>query len=99
MEDQIEEFLSENGGVMSVAELADLLEADEGLVRRWARENGVRRVGSTFVFARESAVSCADDIIDEDGDDEEDGDLDSDDDGDEEDEPDSDEEDEPVRQR
>ena len=59
---KIEEFLSGNGGVMSVTELAALLGADVGLVRRWARENGCRRVGSTFVFAKDTAVSCAKDI-------------------------------------
>jgi hypothetical protein len=82
MEDQIEEFLSDNGGVMSVAELAELLEADEGLVRRWARENGVRRVGATFVFAKDSAFSCADDLIGDDDDDDDLEDEDSEDDDD-----------------
>ena len=62
MEQKIEKFLSKHGGVMSVTELADVLEADEGAVRRWARANDVRRIGSTFCFARETALECAESI-------------------------------------
>ncbi len=62
MENKIEKFLSKHGGVMSVSELADVLAVDEGAVRRWARLNDVRRVGSTFVFARESALECAEGV-------------------------------------
>jgi len=63
MDHEIEKFLKENDGVASVSEVADVLEMDEGEVRRWARENGVRRVGSTFAFGRDAARALADDLL------------------------------------
>ena len=55
MEDDLLEFMTENGGVATVTELADVLEEDENAVRRWARHNGVRRAGTTFVFSEQKA--------------------------------------------
>jgi hypothetical protein len=78
MDREIRNFLKEQGGVVSVNELADLLELDEGKVRRWARENDVRRLGSTFAFDRAMALACADALLAED----DDGDLDEDEDED-----------------
>jgi hypothetical protein len=72
MDREIAKFLDNHGGVASVSEMADLLDLDEGHVRRWARENDVRRLGSTFAFDREAAVTCADDLLAEDEDDESD---------------------------
>jgi hypothetical protein len=57
--DTIDQYLEENGGVATVSEMAALLDADEGAVRRWARDNDVRRCGSTFVFAAEAAHEIA----------------------------------------
>ncbi len=58
----IQKFFSENGGVASVNELAALIDCDEGAVRRWARDNNIRRIGSTFVFSLEVALVCADTV-------------------------------------
>lgn len=46
----LEQFLKDNDGVVSVSELANFLRINEQLVRRWARANNLRRIGSTFVF-------------------------------------------------
>ena len=68
----MDDFFNEHGGVVSVSELAGFLEADENAVRRWARENDVRRLGSVFAFDRDGALDCADELQTEDADDEED---------------------------
>ena len=68
----IEKFLKKSGGVASVSEVADVLELDEGHVRKWARENSVRRIGSTFVFGRETASALVADLLPEEDDDDND---------------------------
>ncbi len=78
MDREMAEFLDNHGGVASVSEMADLLDLDEGQVRRWARENDVRRLGSTFAFDGEAAAACADDLLAEDVEDEEAEDVDDD---------------------
>lgn len=55
----IHRFAGQNGGVVTVNELADLTETNESAVRRWARENKVRRCGMTFVFSVEKALELA----------------------------------------
>ena len=71
MTKDIKKFFATNGGVASVNEVAVLLDSDESAVRQWARENEVKRVGSTFVFTVEAALDCAQDL-EEDEEDEED---------------------------
>lgn len=78
MEQQIERFLRENGGIASVSELADLLELSDGEVRRWARQNGARRLGSVFAFDRDMALACADDLLGASDEDDEDDETDDD---------------------
>ncbi len=60
---EINEFLKQHSGVASVNEVATLLGLDEGAVRRWARDNDVRRLGAAFAFDHEAAHACADDLI------------------------------------
>jgi hypothetical protein len=87
MDREMNRFLDKNGGVASVSEMAELLGLEEGVVRRWARENDVRRLGSTFAFDRETAAECADDLLaEDDGQDGEDPDIQDDDEDDEDDE-------------
>jgi hypothetical protein len=62
--DDISDFMADHGGVATVSELAGLLEEDEGYVRRWARDNDVRRCGSTFVFSEEKALQLGADLED-----------------------------------
>lgn len=47
--------MSESGGVATVNELANFFAVPEAGVRRFAREKGVRRCGSVFVFDIEHA--------------------------------------------
>lgn len=73
MFEEIEEFVDEHGGVVTVSELATLTDENESAVRRWARENDVRRCGATFVFSAGKALEFAEDVFeDEDDSDEED---------------------------
>ncbi len=73
----LEDFVDEHGGVVTVTELSGFLDAPESRVRRWARENDVRRAGSVFVFDLVRAEALADDLDDEDEDlEEEDEDFD-----------------------
>jgi hypothetical protein len=78
MDREVKKFLDTHGGVASVNQMADLLDLDEGSVRRWARENDVRRIGSTFAFDREAAAACADDLLAGDEEDEDDNEQDED---------------------
>ena len=72
----LKDLFEKKRGVLSVNELASVLELDEQAVRRWARDNDLRRIGSTFVFDFEAAEDLIDDLIgeieDEDTDDEDD---------------------------
>jgi predicted HAD superfamily Cof-like phosphohydrolase len=84
MDTKLRSFFEKNRGVASVSELAEELELDEGTVRRWARANEVRRIGSTFVFDLRRAKDLVDDLLpetDDDGADEADDDADEADDG------------------
>lgn len=45
---QLDQFIQDSGGIVSVSELAGFLELDEGAVRSWARGHGLRRIGATF---------------------------------------------------
>lgn len=54
--DGIVNFSARNGGVMTVTELAELTDTNEGAVRKWARNNAVRRCGSVFVFSEDKAL-------------------------------------------
>jgi len=56
----LEHFMERHSGVASVSELAGFLSKDEQIVRRWARDNGVRRLGPNFAFTLESATDCQD---------------------------------------
>lgn len=62
----VTEFFRERGGVASVAELAMFYHADEGRVRRWARDNDVRRLGATFCFSKDRALEMLEDFVLED---------------------------------
>lgn len=57
----LERFMTDHAGVVSVNELAAFIGVDEQQVRRWARNNDVRRVGATFVFGLETASKLTDD--------------------------------------
>ena len=65
-------WFEHNDGVVGVTEFAAFIGEGENGVRRYARENGLRRIGSTFVFTFEDAV----DFLDEESDDLEEGDND-----------------------
>ncbi|HOU89830.1 MAG: hypothetical protein JW751_13230 [Polyangiaceae bacterium] len=56
----------DNAGVAGNAELADLLDEDEQVVRREGRLRGVRRVGSTMVWTMDDALALLDDLTAED---------------------------------
>ena len=71
-QDDLVGWFEDNGGVASVVEVAGLLDVDENYVRRFARENDVRRIGSTFVFSLQVAEDLADELAEPDEDDEED---------------------------
>lgn len=62
-EEHIREFIEGQGGIASVTEGSAYLDLPTSTVRNWARDNGVRRVGSTFVFDAERLVEMADDLI------------------------------------
>jgi len=98
MSDKVLDFLDNHGGVATVSEMASLLDEDEGFVRRWARENDVRRAGSVFVFGTEKASELADELAEADEEEDEDDDEDegAEEDADEEDDEDEDEEDEQI---
>lgn len=55
-----------SAGVAGNAELADLLDEDEQVVRREGRLRGVRRVGSTMVWTMDDALALLDDLTAED---------------------------------
>jgi hypothetical protein len=55
--EEVADSMRRNAGILSVNELAAIVNADEGRVRRWAREHPqeVRRLGSTFAFTLDAA--------------------------------------------
>lgn len=61
--DKLEKFVVGHSGVVSVAELAEALEVDEGAVRAFARRNDVRRLGATFAFDIAAAEACRDELV------------------------------------
>jgi len=65
MFDDIEDYIEEHGGVVTVSELATLTDENENAVRRWARENDVRRCGATFVFGADKALEFAEDVAED----------------------------------
>ncbi len=70
---ELQDWFEENDGVVGVAELSSFLRENENSVRRFARENGLRRIGSTFVFTLDDAeafLAQAEDEDDEADDDE-----------------------------
>jgi hypothetical protein len=84
LEMEVRGFVRDQGGVVGVTELARFLEVDEGWVRRYARDRGLRRVGATFVFSEDSGAELArylEDEEDEDGDDDGEADVNGEDDG------------------
>lgn len=83
MINDLEAHLEEHDGTATVAELAAITGESEGFVRAWARQNDVRRCGSTFVFGRDAAMDFLDDLDAMDNEvDEDDGDDDPEDDAD-----------------
>ena len=64
-------WFEENDGVVGVSELSSFIGESENEVRRYARENGMRRIGSTFVFTLEDAEAFLAEG-DEEGDDDDD---------------------------
>lgn len=64
--EELAEWFDENDGVASVAEVATLLDVDENAVRRFARENDVRRIGATFVFGLPAVEELAEALDGED---------------------------------
>ena len=92
---QLDQFIQDSGGIVSVSELAGFLELDEGAVRSWARGHGLRRIGATFAFNDKSARELAMELLadEEDEDDLDEDDLDDEDEDDDEFEDDLDEDD------
>ncbi|MBK7583786.1 MAG: hypothetical protein IPI67_26780 [Myxococcales bacterium] len=82
MFEDVEAFLDDHDGTMTVSELATLAGESEGVVRRWAREHDVRRCGTTFVFGRDAAMEFVEDLDEDDLDDKDLEDVDADDDAD-----------------
>lgn len=77
MEQDLESFVEEAGGVVSVSELARHLQAPKSAVRELCSELSIRRIGSAFCIDIVGAQSIAEALGDED-----DSDVDPDDDGD-----------------
>lgn len=74
MED-LETFMDGRGGVATVSELAQHFGSSQSRVRNFARDNGVRRAGATFVFDYHAARELGE-FLDSGTDGEEDEDLD-----------------------
>jgi hypothetical protein len=79
MSTNLDKFMDQQDGVASVSELAAVLEVDEQVVRRWARDHNIRRLGSTFVFSVDAARELEADLFGDEEDDEDDGEEDADD--------------------
>jgi hypothetical protein len=81
----LQDWLDERDGFAGVSELAAFLGEDENVVRRFARQHDLRRVGSTYVFTFADAAELIDsrDGDDDDDDDEVDDEVDEDEDEDE----------------
>lgn len=62
-DEDIRTLVAAHAGVVSVNELAEGLRLNENAVRRWAREHGSRRIGSTFAFNLDAALACMRDLI------------------------------------
>lgn len=62
MINELEAHLEEHDGTATVAELATITGESEGFVRAWARQNEVRRCGSTFVFGRDAVLDFVEDL-------------------------------------
>ena len=50
---------------MSISDVATFLDVDDAVVRRWARNNDVHRVGPNFALTKEDIVELADDLDDD----------------------------------
>jgi len=79
---ELEQFVEEAGGVVSVPDLAGFLGIDEQPVRDWAESNGVPRVGNSYAFLVDAALELAEDLLDEEPDEDADDDDADDDDAD-----------------
>jgi hypothetical protein len=69
---QLEEWFEDQDGLAGVGELARVLEEDEDTLRRFARRQGIKRVGNTFVFTLMDAEDLLDALDEEDPDEDED---------------------------
>jgi hypothetical protein len=49
---------------MSISDVAMFLDVDDAVVRRWARNNDVHRVGPNFALTKADIVNLADDLDD-----------------------------------
>jgi hypothetical protein len=58
--DKLEQFMAANGGSSTVTALAEFLNADKSLVRRWAHYSDVGREGKTYVFDLKAALALQD---------------------------------------
>jgi len=76
----LEQEMDDRGGLISIPDLADLIEVDPRALREYAEETDVAIVGRAYVFTTEQALDAEDELCgepeEEDGDEEEEEDED-----------------------
>jgi hypothetical protein len=59
----LEKFMEDSSGITDVTSLSKFLGMPMSTVRNWARDNGVKRIGSTFAFSKDKAKNCSEDLL------------------------------------